>query len=316
MYRKYTSLILSLLGLSSLLMAQPVHRVDTLYSTVPQTHQYLHLRVPLGELYMRSSGECGLSLIQLMAPDSAAHHQIDERIDADGNARLYLALDFPGLTPKGSNLRTDAAQTFRLGSDMTSFDHYGQPGSYRSEFNPDPNLSTDLHLDLGVGASRLDFSGLSLRSVFIRSAFADVMISYHEANQIEMQQMDLHVTKGDIVLKQPELARARLVSIQNDMGDTKIILGDDYLPQSTISVHAGMGNCTLIVDAQHPVKVIVKGGLFSDQQIESGFQTTDNQVYTNQAFATHCQHGGKGCPHATRVICNLDLGSLTLMEKP
>lgn len=316
MQRIFFGLTLSLLIGWGWLPAQSSQRIDTLYSAVPQTHQYLHLRVPLGELYMRSSEECGLSIVRLLAPDSAVRHQIQQHIDEDGNHRRFLALTSPGLTAKGANLRTDAGATLHFGADLSTLDRYGAPESFRSEFNPDPNLSTDLHLDLGVGASRLDFSGLSLRNVQVRSAFADVMIDYRAPNQIAMDEMDLHVTKGDIILKQPELARARLISIQNDMGDTKILLGDTQLPQTRITIHAGMGSCTLIVDAQHPTKVVIKGNLFSDQEVSGSFEAQAGQVFVNEAYQTHCEHNGKGCPHATHIVCNLDLGSIAVMEKP
>lgn len=301
------------MGSVPLLQGQPVHQVDTLFSAVPQPHQYLHMRVPLGELYMRSSGECGISLARLRTPDATVQHEIDQSVDASGNHRRSVVLTCPGMTPKGANLRTDAANA-RSRADFSSFERFGRQEAFRSEFNPDPNLSTDLHLDLGVGASRLDFSGLTLRSVVIRSAMADVMVNYQQPNQIEMQQMDIHVTKGDVILKHPELARAQLISIQNDMGDTKIVLGDDHLPSSTISIHAGVGGITLIVDAQHPTKVVIKGGLFSDQEVGGSFRAKGEHTFANSAYHSHCQNGGKGCEHATTVICNLDLGSVSMME--
>lgn len=314
MQSKLSILIAGLLGSFSLLHAQPVHQVDTLFSVLPQTHQYLHIRVPMGELFMRSSGECGLSLARLRTPEAAVHHDIQQSVDASGNHRRSVVLAHAGMRPKGANLRTDAADT-RPGGDFSSFSRFGGQKAFRSEFNLDPNLSTDLHLDLGVGASRLDFSGLSLRNVVIRSGMADVMINYQQPNQIEMQQMNIHVTRGDVILKHPEMARAQLISIQNDLGDTKIVLGDDYLPQSTISVHAGVGGCTLIVDKQHPTKVVIKSSVFSSgQKVGGSFKSKDQRTFVNEAYITHCQNGGKGCPHATRVICNLDLGSVSVME--
>jgi hypothetical protein len=313
MKSKVLVLLAGLLGCLPLLQGQPVYQIDTLYSAVPQTHQYLHMRVPLGELYMRSSGECGISLARLRSPDASVQHEINQSVDHSGNHQRSVVLTCPGMTPKGGSLHSDASAD-RMSADFSSFSRFGRQEAFRSEFNLDPNLSTDLHLDLGVGASRLDFSGLTLRNVSIRSAMADVMINYQQPNQIEMQQMDIHVTKGDVVLKQPEMARARLISIQNDMGDTKIVLGDDYLPQSTISVHAGVGGFTLIVDKQHPTKVVIRGGLFSDQEVGGSFQAQDKQTFVNTAYRTHCQNGGKGCVHATRVICDLDLGSVSVME--
>ena len=292
--------------------AQDNAPVDTLVSSPWQAHQYFYLKVPVGELYMRPSQRCGMSTTRVNAPDAVARFSVSEKSDDDNNLHRYVELKAPNPTAQstpseGSNLR--------MAGNLNSLDAYGAAQSFRSEVNLDPNLSTDLNLDLGVGAARLDLSNLSLRTVNVKSAFSDVMITYQQPNQVEMKKMHIHVTKGDVVLKQPELARAHHIVVKNDMGNTKIWLSDRHLPHSTISVHAGVGDCLLVVDRNHPTRIVIKGGIFSKQDVAPTFRNLSRGVYANQAFSDHCQTGERGCQHSTTVICNLDLGSVSVMEK-
>lgn len=290
-------------------------QTDTLPSLVPQTHQYFHVHVPVGELFLRSSSECGLTLTHLKAPDPSVRLNLDEEVDRNGNQHRHLTLSSPSLTPKGNEVAAGSSSNLRITSGFSSLDTYDSPEQYRSEIQLDPNYSTDLFLDLGVGASRLDLSGLSLRTLTVKAAFSDVMIHYNQPNQTEMEAIDIHATRGDVTLKYPEMSQARNMVVHNDMGDTKIILGDTHLTRSSITVRAGMGNCVLIVDQQHPVRILVKAGLFTDEEIASGFIKVRDGVYTNQSFRAHCEAGERGCEHSTTVILDLDLGSLAVMEK-
>ncbi len=292
--------------------AQPNLKVDTLWSMIPQTHQYLHLKIPVGELFVNSSQVCGLSLTQLSAPNSEAELQMQEEVDGNSNQHRYLELGTRELTPKGTE---SASSNLRVAGDFSSLNAYGSPEAFRSEIALDPNLSTDLFLDLGVGATRLDLSSLSLRTLSVKSAFSDVMLTYDQPNQINMEKLFIHATRGDVILKQPELAKARHIVVKNDMGHTKLIIGDKHLPHSTISVHAGTGGCTLIIDQDQPTRIIVKAGIFADEEFGSGFTKIGDHVYANQSYTEHCQAGDRGCAHSTTVICNLDLGTLAVMEK-
>jgi len=299
------------MGLSLVGVAQTVHHIDTLPPVVPQTHQYLDMHLPVGELYIKSSQVCGLSYTRLSAPDTTVRHHMVSQVDGNGFHRRHIEL-VSSQQAQMARMSQEGGSDLRVANVSPALDAFGDPEALRSELRIDPNLSTDLFLNLGVGASHLDFSGTSLRMVKIHGAFSDVMVSYRVPNQIPMQRMDLHVTKGDVMLKHIELARARMISLQNDMGDTKIILGDKILSHTTIMLGSGVGNCTLIVDRAHPVKLVVKGGLFSSQEISGSFDESGKGVYTNAAFRQHCN--GNACSHATQIICNMDLGSVEVME--
>lgn len=310
--QKSIYVLCGLLALPSLLWAQV--KSDTLLSMVPQTHQFFHLQVPAGELFLRSSNECGISTTRLHSVNNEAQFDVQQKTDDNGNFHRHLTLSAPGLTPKSAST-TASTSTLRLSDGISTLNAYDNPDQIRSEIQIDPNLSTDLFLHQGVGASRLDLSGLSLTSLTIKSAFSDIMLNYGTANQVQMQKMEIHSTRGDVIIKHPELAMAHHIVIQNDMGTTKLVLGDRAFPHTNITVHSGTGSCVLMVDKEHPTLIIVKAGMFADEEIGGSFDEISEGVYANESLRTHCGVDAESpCQHSTTVTCDLDLGTLTVME--
>ena len=296
-----------LLGLISSLalpcLAQTFHRIDTLPQPVGTAHTFLNVEIPSGETFFRSSGNCGTSLYQLSSLDSVAHYEVFSETDPHGNFLATIRLRQPD--PQEASRSLTAAPNFRMTEKLTNLDTYSEPDAFVSEFNPDPSTSTDLYVDLGVGATRMDLSGMTLHNVSVNSAFSDVMIAYSSPNQMEMEEMDIHVASADVVLKNIEHAKAKLVTVRNDMGETKIILGAGQKPGSTIFLQSGVGNCVLVLDKDHPVELVLKTGFFSKVDLPENFTKTSKGIYQNNI----------GAPTRTKIICNLDFGNVSVMEQ-
>lgn len=290
--------------------AQPVVRTsDTLWADGVATHMYLNIEVPSGELFMRSSGTCGMSVSHLAAPDSQMHHRVERRRDRYGNEQrvVYYHPQRPQPLAAQRDRALSAPSSLRLADQLSHLDTYTREERCRSEYVADPTISTDLALDLGVGATRLDLSGLTLRNVSINSAFSDVVVMFTSPNQMEMEKMDIHAAKGDIFLKHLEMARAELVTVRNDMGETTLILGGSRPAQSTIYLQSGVGGCTLIVDPRQPVRIVLKTGLFASVEVAEGFQVKEKHVLVNEAYV-------RNPSQVTTVICTADLGTVSIME--
>ena len=106
-----------------------------------------------------------------------------------------------------------------------------------------------------------------------------------------------------------EKAKAELVSVQNDMGETRLILGDGNVHKSTIYLQSGVGNCILVIDEKQPVMIVLKMGLFSKLDNQGNFEKLQNEkeVYVNKAYHENPQK-------VTKIICSLDLGDITLVK--
>ena len=280
-------------------------KVDTVPTQGSIHHMYLNIQIPAGEMYMQSSNMCGSSITKLSAPDPTVKHEFSTSVDPNGNLRRSISLKLDGSTRNAALSR--GAVNADINPAMLQLTQSGDGKMYQSVYNPDPSTSTDLYLDLGMGRSRLDFSDLSLSNVEIHSAFSDIHLTYSSPNKVQMEKLDIHAAKAKIVLKNLECARADLVSIINDMGDTKVILGSHRFPGSTVFIQQGMGDCILVINRDHPVKIVFKNGLFTTQsKMPEGFEEVEKGTYINQAFRRHGEN------EATQVICNIDFGNVSV----
>lgn len=284
---------------------QKYHQVDTLKTRQGAEHVYLNIKIPVGEVFMKSSGNCGTSVARLISPEKKLVSDVKVEPVKTGEDKMTFSLKYPGqvappeASQAGANLRLPAPQAPNLPH---------PPKAYRTEYCPDPDLSTDLFLELGRGGSWLDLSGMSFQNVYINSAFADLLVSYNKPNQVPMQKMEIQVANARAVLKHLEMARAQLISIENEAGNTKLILGDRARPGSTIHLKAGVGDCTLIIDKQQPVKLIVKSGIFSEVEIGEEFSDKGSGTFVNQAFHQNARE-------CVKIYCDVDFGNITVMEK-
>lgn len=299
-----------LLGLITLnisnLFAQNVHRADTLILPGGEIveHVMLKLEIPTGESFVRTSGCQGSAIYRLAVPDSQEHYKIETRQEANGTYICNLSLTPP--KPKGD---PGLASNLRLAEPLSNLETYTTSGEYKTFFCPDPTVKTDLYLDLGVGASRLDLSGLQLQNVNINTAFADVMVHYTKPNQIEMSQMAIHAASANVVLKNLAHARARQVTVHNDMGMTKLLVGKDYLPGGEITVRSGVGGLILVLDKSQAVEIRMKAGFFSEINMPAtGFKEISEGTYINNAV--------QNAPN-DRIIIHLevDFGKIQIIEQ-
>lgn len=246
---------------------------------------------------------CGHSISKVRAADPDVKYKVQSQLDRNGNMVRNISLDYPG----GIAIPSQE----KMADNIKPFEP-ARGNSLRSVLNHCPNTPTDLNLDLGMGRSRLNFSDMSFENVHIESAFSDVMITYDSPNKVEMKHMDIHAIRAKVVLKNIEYARAELISIQNDMGDTRLLIGDNLPHNSTIVLQSAMGGCTLVVDKDQPVRIIFKGGMFTSldiQPLEAFVQKTDEpNTYVNKAYLQNSQN-------TFNIICNIDLGTIIIMEQ-
>ncbi len=286
------------------LIGQSVQYRDTLKPGVggPINQMLLKLEIPMGETFVRASGCQGSSVYQVSVPDSLPAQAITQREDGNGTYMCTVRLLSPPTkgSPVGANLR--------MAEQLTTLNTYADPQAYIAAFCPDPALNTDLFMDLGVGASRLNLSGLTLNNVTINSAFADVLVHYDKPNQVQMTQMAIHAANANVVLKNLEMARSRHVVVHNDMGNTKLILGHGYLPEGEIRIRSGVGGFTLILDHEQAVELVLNTGFFSEVELPDSFKEISPGTYINEAV--------QQSPDARlRIYCEVDFGKIVVIER-
>jgi hypothetical protein len=300
--------IISLTALIGLLLgntqAQSVKHEKTIFTDGSSSHMYLNVDVPSGELWINSSGHCGKSHSRMFAKDSAIVPHIETLKDKMGN--LVRTLNMSQAPPRThhapvANLRTQ--------TELTNINKITEESEIKTVYRHDPSLSTDLKLNLGVGKASLDLSGLTLNNLSVRSVFSDVLVTYRKPNQAEMQKMDIHATKANVVLENIDQANVNMVSIQNDMGETRISIGPKEMNGSTIYVQSGVGNCTLVISEKQAVEIVLKQGMFSKLDNQGSFTKLPNGHYVNAAYQNSPSKAS-----ACKIICSLDLGDVTLVK--
>lgn len=289
--------------------SQPFVWADTIDSGHILSHMYLNIDIPQGDMVLKSSEICGSSISRLTSPNSEIKHQIKTQTDQHGNHLRTVVLSLP--EPSQPEELAEPAPNLRMADHLSDINLFSELTDLTSEYLPDPSMSTDLYLNLGRGTSMMDLSGLTLKNVSINSAFSDVLVSYSQANLVRMKEMDIHAAKANIKVEHAELANAELITIQNDMGELELILGDKQPAQSTIYLQLGVGSCSLLLSPTQPVHLVLKSGLFSSVEIEEDvFEEKEKGVYTNKAYEALSDK-----KKATKIICNIDMGSVTVVGK-
>ncbi|MEM6633599.1 MAG: hypothetical protein AAF694_28255 [Bacteroidota bacterium] len=278
----------------SLCSAQGWEKIDTILTPDVYNHLFLRINNPTGALKIASSTVCGKSFNQLKASAKSLKPQIHNR-EVSGN--LQRDISFVLQEPPRNNL------TARIALPVTP-----SLPTYSATYLGDPNIPTNLLINLGEGSTNLDLSGMSISNLTIHSALSDLNLAYQSPNKSEMAQMQIHVASADVILDHLEFARAKMVNIRNDMGNTTLILGDKRFPKSHVRVMSGAGECQLIVHDRHPVKVILRNGMFSQVEIGGSFEKVASKVYVNKAYQ---KQEKKACT----IICETELGTIKILEE-
>lgn len=289
--------------------AQGLTRTDSIPSDAKASAIHLNIEVPAGQMIFKASNHCGLSIAKATSPDSQLHHRQMEQRRPDGHLLRKVVFQAQSTRQYSSSARTNVdsrAFTEQIAS-ISSLS--GGEQAYEALYMPDPSVAMDLFLDLGSGGANLDLSGLKLHSVSINSAFSDINIAYQEPNQVKMQEMDIHAAKANLQVHNLENARAELVTIQNDMGETFLSLGDTRLAKTTVYLQSGVGACTLMIGKAQPTQLVLKSGMFSTVNVGEDFTETHKGVYVNKAFQADPKNG-------TKIICTIDFGSISVQSAP
>ncbi|MEM6260877.1 MAG: hypothetical protein AAGI38_00105 [Bacteroidota bacterium] len=282
---------------------------DTMPTGPSISHVFLNIQVPTGDLNMWSSRMCGYSISEFRTSDPNLRLGLSSNINQYGHLTRNFSVDIENQLTAKAISPAEAVDDF--GSKVISLQGYEEE-SFATLFLPDPSATTDLYLDLGRGITRLNLSDMSFNRVEIHSAFSDIHITYDAPNRVEMEKMDIHVAKAKVVLKNLEFAQAEMISVRNDMGETKATLGKGKPVNSTVFIQQGMGDCILRIHPDHPTKIVLKSGLFTDANLPDDFQELEagQAIYVNQAYIKRA--AGAPCTH---VICNIDFGTLTVISQ-
>ncbi len=277
-------------------IAQTYHEIDTIPTHDYFNHLFLKINSPSGNIMVNSAEECGNIVTQLKTRQQSLTQKHDKQRDSSGNVYLTYSIE-----------KNQHPQTFNARMAIPKALTSEEAESYLASYTGDPNIPTNLWINLGSGSSKLNLTNMTLNNLRVQSAMSNVHITYDAPNQTDMQQMEIHVASADIKLENIEFARANVMNIRNDMGDTDLYLGNGYKPSTNIHIMSGTGSCNIYIKRDQPAKIILRNGIFSHTEFKGQFQEISSDVFVNMAYK---QKPDKAC----MIICETDLGTIRIIQ--
>lgn len=196
-----------------------------------------------------------------------------------------------------------AAVSYHVSGSMTIND---DPSKYIMDMSPDASVPMAMKMNLGYGSARIDLTELQVRALEIVSGAADVIISYAKSSPCPMRFMNVSSGMSKIVIRNLDFARAENVHIENGMGDTKIVVGDNIKAKSLVRIDVGTGKCTLLVHKNAPIKVIINGTVFSSAAVPEGYTNTGDNTFISHSYKMHSHN-------AMTIVVDLGIGGFEMI---
>lgn len=298
------------LGLSACLLmhatqlwGQNLSRMDSIPSdSFFQVYEF-HLDIPIGQTFVNHNNCRSFHKVRFHTPEGGARTHVN--LDTIGRTlRTQVAMMSPNTSTYNitSVSNSSGAQVRMRGSLSVNDD----PSKYLAELRPAIHQPIYLDMQLGLGSAWLDLTDIRTRGVNIESSATDIFLSYKKPNPERMK--NLRVTSGmsRIVIRNLEMARADNITIDNGVGDTKIIIGEELFQSSHLDIAVGGGACIIMVHDNVPMKIILQNGLFSTVEIPDNYYKSGDDTYVNLAYKTNSSK------YITTVV-DLGIGTFTLV---
>lgn len=290
------------LTLISVCVGQGNSYVDSIRSNANYEVFEYNMNIPIGHTFMKMSKVEGVSFLRTHMPDGHTRPMVKQDTSAD-----RISTNFSPLSCHSDN-STVAASSMR-GEDDRKYEYHvenvnatPEPHKFIWELSPDPDQAMALGMHLGLGSARLDLSDLSVKTLKIFSGASDVYVSYDQPNRSRMDVLEVEGGMSKIVLRNVEQAHAEKVHVLNGMGNTKVVIGNNFdssVRSSNITIEAGAGTCLLMVHEDAPVKVIIMDNLFSTVDVDTAYKEADEDTYLSPAYLTNAKQA---------VTVHVDLG--------
>lgn len=191
-----------------------------------------------------------------------------------------------------------------MGNEMTPSDKFWK--IYLTEKKP-----YSLDLSYGLGNANVDLSGLAVQRVKIKTASADVNISYTPGmeNKVDMDTFCVKVDMGSVSVKNLHLARTKTVLADVGFGNILLDLSEKPLVRYKVKGSVGAGNLTVYMPAQDvPMLVKVNESWLCSVNFTKDLKKVADNTYANAAYS-------KNPKDAITFDLDVSMGNITFKEK-
>lgn len=240
--------------------------------------------VPLGQTFISNKWGNTCKLVKTHVPQGSPTPVTHTDTLSD---RLVTTLNLSPTTTTQTSTQAKSAGNMATAVhqyEVKSVTAMGNPEDYLLELSPDPSRPSALNLNLGYGSARLDLSDLSIDGIHIQSSGADVILTYNTPNRVSMRNLWITGGMSTIFLRNLEMARADVVTVENGMGETQIIVGNKPDRTTTVQLTVGAGTATLILNQDVPTKIVISDNLFSNVTLPEGMFEIEKGVFVNLPY--------------------------------
>ncbi len=300
------------LGLSAYLFlyaaqccGQNLSRMDSIPADSFFQRYDFFLDIPIGQTFINKNSCQSHHKVRFHAPERTAKtHILHDTVKSRRVLQTQVSMMSSNTSSYVASISNASGHQVKMRGTMSVND---DPTKYLAEVRPAIHQPLVFDLQLGHGSAWLDLTDLRVRGVNIESSNADIFLSYKKPNPERMQTLRLASGMSKIVVRNLEYARAEKVFIDNGMGDTKIIIGEQVHNPAMLEVGVGAGACIMMVHQDAPMKLILENGIFSSVEIPDNFYPSGDNTYVNLAYKKNPQKG------ITAVI-DLGIGTFTLIS--
>lgn len=191
-----------------------------------------------------------------------------------------------------------------MGNEMTPHDKFWK--IYLTEKKP-----YALDLSYGLGNANVDLSGLAIQKFKIKTASADVNVSYTQGmeNKVDMDTFYVKVDMGSVSVKNLHLAKSKTVLADVGFGNILLDLSEKPLVRYKVKGSVGAGNLTVFMPAAEvPILVKVNESWLCSVNLSKNLKKIGENTFANAAYSKNPKDA---------IIFDLDvsMGNITFKEK-
>jgi hypothetical protein len=155
------------------------------------------------------------------------------------------------------------------------------------QINLSEHQTFDLNLSYLTGEANVDLSKLAVQRLKIKSASADVKLSYKEAtmNRVAMDTFFVKVNFGNIEVKDLNYALAKEIIAEVGFGTISIDCGQDWKMNSRVTASVGAGNLNVMLPPKEiPVIIRINNSPLCNIKMAKNFEKIGHNIFGNQAY--------------------------------
>ncbi len=145
----------------------------------------------------------------------------------------------------------------------------------------------DMDLAFGTGAAEIDLSGLSVKSLAVRSAKATIRLRYQPSrgNAVKMDTLTLHCRMGKLRVENLHLGRVRVINGRVEYGELTLLFpGKNDVDITQMNLTVGLGKLIMqLPSEQVPVRITFEKGAMGDVILPKSYHGQDG-VWMNDAY--------------------------------